>query len=622
MRWHFVATKNLEPWDWRTPDRTGIGNSETSQVEMAGRLAQRGHEVTSYGWLPDDCETLDPRGVRWRQLEDATFEEDGIWVLYRCPELIDRFTTLHHGQQVWLMMQDTHYDSATPERAPKLDRVLVLCAGQRQFIAEKFPDIADKLVVSSNGIRTDMIDQVEAENGAEWTACPSCGQPGVHAHAPRHCVRCRWHEDFYYVADGEMSAHQPCGCFDGTGAVRPERATAAPMPRNPHRLHFSSSPDRGLKVLLQKIFPRAKEYVPELELHVYYGWNNIEKLMETDHGKAYFGPNKAETERLLLQPGVVWHGRVGQRELTREFLQAGLWVFPSQYPETSCATCMEAQALGAIPVTSSLWALGENVRHGVRIDGDAYGDALVQARYTAEIVRLCVTPGLQDQIRAAMMDEARRIWDWERFVDQWEALALGRPSVAGTGAVAMMRGDYAWPVAQAWFQGKHAQGRTLVVGCSDHRIQGGPGVAVTNLDLLRINPATHSPTVAEVQADARALPYADCAFETVVLGDIIEHLSDADAVQVLAEAQRVATGRVLVTWPVDARPRAEQSGGADLGDYAPGISTAHPRPVTRAMVGAWCETAGLAVTHEEPLTYPFARGHGLVLEPSREAMLA
>lgn len=368
MRWHFVATKNLESWDWRNPDALGIGNSETSMIEMAGRLAAVGHDVTCYGELPDDARD-DPRGSKWRRLSTVDCAQPGVWVLYRCPELLDRFALPHQDQQVWLMMQDTHYDSATPERASKLDRVLVLCDAQRAFIADRFPELAAKLVVTSNGVRVDMIEDVEAE-------CPY----------PRSL-----HENDYVV-------------------------------RNPHRMHFSSSPDRGLKVLLQRILPRVREYVPDVELHVYYGWNNIDKLMETDDGKRYFGPNKAETEALLKQPNVTMHGRVGQRELTREWLKAGLWVFPSMFPETSCATCMEAQALGAIPIATPLWAVGENVRHGSIIDGDAYTDPLTIARYVAEVVRWCDVEQ-QATTRREMMAWARARFDWQRFVPQWEALA-------------------------------------------------------------------------------------------------------------------------------------------------------------------------------------------------------
>lgn len=358
MRIYFVAALHkLEPWDWRNPDSHGIGNSETSQIEMAGRLSLRGHEVTSYTYLPEDTPdgTVDPRGVVWRDADHIDYRQPGLWILYRCPERLDHFTFPHPDQQVWLVMQDTHYTSQTPERAPKLDRVLVLCEAQKAFIAGKFPELTDKLVVTSNGIRLDMIDTIEAQE------------------------------------------------------------------RQPHRLHFSSSPDRGLKVLLTHIFPRAKEYVPDLELHVYYGWNNIEKLMATEDGQRYFGPNKAETERLLQQAGVVWHGRLGQRDLTREWLKAGLWVFPSMYPETSCATCMEAQALGAIPLAQTIWAVGENVKWGTLIGGDSYGDPLVRAQYAAELVRLS-DPDLQDSLRSAMMADARSRFSWDRFVDQWDTL--------------------------------------------------------------------------------------------------------------------------------------------------------------------------------------------------------
>jgi len=123
------------------------------------------------------------------------------------------------------------------------------------------------------------------------------------------------------------------------------------------------------------------------------------------------------------------------------------------------------------------------------------------------------------------------------------------------------------------------------------------------------------PTAADVQADARALPYADGSFDTVIVGDLLEHLGDADAVAVLCEAARVARARIIVTWPYDRRDAAAQR-PEPLPDYAPGIPALHPRLVTRAMVQAWLDAAGLAVAREEPVDYPFAQGCGLVLEPA------
>src|SRR5690606_33018557 len=34
--------------------------------------------------------------------------------------------------------------------------------------------------------------------------------------------------------------------------------------------------------------------------------------------------------------GIVYHGRVGQDELAREFLRSGVWAYPTWFSETSC----------------------------------------------------------------------------------------------------------------------------------------------------------------------------------------------------------------------------------------------------------------------------------------------
>ena len=112
---------------------------------------------------------------------------------------------------------------------------------------------------------------------------------------------------------------------------------------------------------------------------------------------------------------------------------------------------MEAQALGAIPITNPLWALRDNVKHGIFIDGDADADPLTQARYTAEIIRLTIQPQIQEQLRPQMMQDAKETFNWERWVDQWESWIYGYE-----------KHNY---VAQYNFQLKHAKGKILNVGC-------------------------------------------------------------------------------------------------------------------------------------------------------------
>ena len=395
MNFNFVSPCCLEPIDWRNPDSVGVGNSETSHIELSLRLSRRGHHVTSYTRLPDDCPDRHYGGVDWRALEDVDPHEPGTWALYRCPDWLDRFALVHPEQQLWLIVQDTFF-YFTDEQAAKVDRVVCLCEAQATKQRAISPNVADKVCVSSNGIRVDMIEAVEAElRGLGRQLFPS--RSGSTQAGP------------------DVPVSSPLG--------NPREHSVS---RNPHRLHFSSSPDRGLPVLLEKIFPRAKEYVPELELHVYYGWNNILKLMETEDGKRYFGPDKARVEKLLEQPGIVWHGRVGQRELTREWLKANLFVFPSTYPESSCASIMESQALGVFPIAHPLWGVAENTKWGTLIPGDP-GEPLTQARYVAELVRLVRNADSLDHYRQQMMADARRRFSWDNWARQFEAWADGYP---------------------------------------------------------------------------------------------------------------------------------------------------------------------------------------------------
>jgi glycosyltransferase involved in cell wall biosynthesis len=83
---------------------------------------------------------------------------------------------------------------------------------------------------------------------------------------------------------------------------------------------------------------------------------------------------------------------------------------------------MDAQACGAIPVTTPIWAIAENVEYGVFIEGDVRTDQ-IRARYVHAVAELLLNPQIQDQHRGEMMPWARERFDWERFVTQWDGWA-------------------------------------------------------------------------------------------------------------------------------------------------------------------------------------------------------
>lgn len=103
------------------------------------------------------------------------------------------------------------------------------------------------------------------------------------------------------------------------------------VPRNPNRLMFASSPDRGLANLLW-IFKRAREQNPQLELHVFYGLNTIENwIAEDPKKKPHYQHMFDLVEKAKNTPGVTYHGRVGQNQLRLEWLKSGIWCHPSNF---------------------------------------------------------------------------------------------------------------------------------------------------------------------------------------------------------------------------------------------------------------------------------------------------
>ena len=344
----------FEKWDFDTPNTTGIGGSETSQIELAWRLARRGYDVISYAPVPWEG-TREWRGSKWAPLEAVDIKRPGIWLLYRCPSFLDNFPESHPDQRLYLVSQDVTYPDWSKERLTKLDRFMALCQAHAADHRSRWPGFDEKIFLSANGIKRDLIDQIEKEG----------------------------------------------------------------IKRNPRKMIYASSPDRGLVCLL-KVFKRAREWVKNLELHVFYGFNNIDKLIQANPGDKQFSKLKAEVEKLCQTPGVIWRGRINQPDLIREWFSAGMWCHPSVFTETGCITSMEAQACGAIPITVPVWAVGENVRHGMFIQGNPYIDPLVQSRFVSAIYRLVSDENLQEQIRSEMMPEARFRFDWEKVVDGLE----------------------------------------------------------------------------------------------------------------------------------------------------------------------------------------------------------
>lgn len=162
---------------------------------------------------------------------------------------------------------------------------------------------------------------------------------------------------------------------------------------------------------------------------------------------------------------------------------------------------------------------------------------------------------------------------------------------------------------QFGFQAKYAIGKALNVGANSDgagfRHRGG-----INIDLFRKDGHTGWDLPVHAQADARHLPFGPRSFDSVVLGEILEHMQSHDAIASLKEAKTVLKpgGVVVATIPHDDR------GGPDhTPEYYPGIAAYHYREITRLELFDWVRKAGLKLTLWAQIVHVWGKnGTGIV----------
>lgn len=263
------------------------------------------------------------------------------------------------NQQFWLLWQDWDYPTLTKKRINSFDKHITLSKAHGKYMLDRYPLIGNRLWLTSNGLKLDLIEKIEKEK----------------------------------------------------------------IKRNPFRVMYASSPDRGMKYAL-KVIQKAREYIPEIEFHAFYGFNNLDKLIK-GHPESRLYKEKDEIMKLLKQPNVYFHGRVSQDQLMREWFKTSVWIYITNFFETSCITSMEAQATGAVPLFSPIFAQGENIKHGMAVSGNAE-DPLTIAKAAGDLVKLMSLPKEQEKFRPPMMEYARNRFDWNVMALQWSLEAEGK----------------------------------------------------------------------------------------------------------------------------------------------------------------------------------------------------
>ena len=180
--------------------------------------------------------------------------------------------------------------------------------------------------------------------------------------------------------------------------------------RDPWKLCYFSAYDRGARVLLED-WTKLKLQFPELTLVIGYGWQTLDKLAGDRQSYDFF---HNYMENLFDQEGVTHLGRVSQKQVLEHMSTSQLLAYPSIWPETMCLVAAQAQACGAVPVTTPLAALNETVQYGWKgVTEPVWYDHMIEALTHPEDVQ---------EIRAMMIPAIRDSLSWESIGKEWQKI--------------------------------------------------------------------------------------------------------------------------------------------------------------------------------------------------------
>jgi len=122
------------------------------------------------------------------------------------------------------------------------------------------------------------------------------------------------------------------------------------------KMIYASRPERGLKILLESIWPTLKSIFPEIELYICgYAFDEQSLPARVKNLYSYLDGLIRET------PGIYPLGTLSKKDYYRHLAESQLMLYPCDFPEISCIVALEAQGCKTPIVTTKDFALTETV---------------------------------------------------------------------------------------------------------------------------------------------------------------------------------------------------------------------------------------------------------------------
>ncbi len=306
--------------------------------------------------------------------------------------------------------------------------------------------------------------------------------------------------------------------YVSTNGINPEDFVGLEgIKREPHRIIYASSYDRGIELVL-KNWAKVRKAVPDAELHLYYGLNTylsyIKKGILKDDGFA------ERIQNLCKQEGVFDHGRLGHKELAKEYAKSSIYVYPCTYPgEINCIALTKAIACGCFPLTNDFAVLPERNKFGKIVKNEKFISSLIALLRHGD----------------TKIDNSGYIESnsWKRVSEEWER------DIFATDVEIEFKNRVQW-----YFPKIKPDAKIVDIGSNDGHcfFEWKKRENVTPVDIDEYDIPNF------VRADAENLPFKDKEFDVACLFEIVEHVDNP--IKVLSEARRVGK-KTLVTVPYE-----------------------------------------------------------------------
>lgn len=366
----FFVPPSIEDWNPSLLKEGGLGGTETCVIQLAENLAARGWRVAIFG-SPGYWENVESRREEWGEgsiewYRAGAFHPDEpftVFVALRDPQILD--APIKAKKKILWLHDVSIGDSRYGEFGDRFSKV--------------------DCIVCPSVFHIEHIGRVYKGHMNPWTA---------ENHVVLNAFDHRWFD--HNIAN---TIHD----------------------RDPYRVVYASSPDRGLPRLLD-LWPAIASAVPAASLHIYYGWDSIDAIIEkglpTAPMLAHFKKVTEATIDRLVEAGhkIVWHGRVNQDVLGEDFKKSGILAYPANFMETFGLVFAQAMMAGMVPVVPKLGFLSDLVGDvGIVVPGSPdsmeFGDRFVKAVAHAAEPPIVVREQLQDRVQGL---------NWENTTDAWE----------------------------------------------------------------------------------------------------------------------------------------------------------------------------------------------------------